>query len=109
MTQVFDGVAGLLTGVFGATISVTPTVGDPFDIDAVFREVPVEMLDAEGGGALDMVCSVQVPKSSGRLSVGDVVAPSIAPGRSFRVINGHPNGSPAVDGFIVHELEEILE
>lgn len=106
MTSVFDGMAGIINGVLGDTVTVLPAVGSSFDLAGIFREEPIEVLEADGRGVLIMspTLSVQKPLSAS-LAKGDVIQPS--DGRQFKVVNRQSNGSPASDAFVIFELEDF--
>lgn len=107
MTDVFDGMAGVINSVLGDRVTVAPAMGAPFDLHAIFREDPVEVLDDEGRGVLLMSPSLSVQKPDDvLLTRGDVIQPP--DGRSFKIVNGQPNGSPATDAFVIFELEESI-
>ncbi|UWQ59962.1 hypothetical protein K3722_07480 [Leisingera caerulea] len=105
MTSFFDGMAGLLTGVFGGSVTHTPPGGGASVIDAVFREEPVTVTGDDGRDVLIMAPTLKVPADH---AAGIVRESEIAPGngKTYRVLNGQSGGSPAVDAFMIFELEE---
>ena len=108
MTSLFDGMAGLLSDVFGAPVVLTPPGGDAFTVQALFREAPTEVVGEDGRGVWIEAPTVKVRRD---LVAGIErlwhVAPSTAPGRDFRVLSVHPSGSPAADAFLIAVLEEV--
>jgi len=106
MTNVFDGMASVISDTLGDTVTITPITGVPYDLVAVFREEP-EQFDLASGGSVPMLSpTLSAPKD--RLAVlapGDVVDPKN--GKTYRVISSLSAGSPAADGFIDIELEVI--
>ena len=105
MTSVFDGMAGVINDVFGGIVRITPPVGASYELQAIFREDPVEVFDDDGRGVLLMSPSLSVRRPDAEsIAKGDIVEP--ATGGRFRIAHGQPNGSPAADGFFIYELEE---
>lgn len=104
--SVFDGLAGVLNGMFGATVSHTPQGQAAVDIEAVFREEPIAVTDDDGRDVLIVAPTLRVQKpTADTIAAKDTIAPGN--GRTYRVVNRHPNGSPAADAFVIFELEEI--
>ncbi|MEC7763381.1 MAG: hypothetical protein VX874_15875 [Pseudomonadota bacterium] len=104
--SIFDGMAGVLNGVFGAPVTVTPEGEAAVEIRGVFRENPVTVPDADGREVLSVLPVLSVPRNVAEtLASGTVVNPGN--GRTYSVVNSLPSGSPAGDGFINYELEEI--
>ena len=107
MTGLFDGVAGLLADVLGAPVTYTPAGGAPRTIQSLFREAPVEAIDADNHPALTVAPTWRVQRHLvPELAHGDRIQPGN--GRPYIVQNPHPSGSPAEDGFLICELERIL-
>lgn len=104
MAGIFDGITGLLVGVFGGSVTWTPTGGSATEIDAVFREEPVRVPDEDGGEILIEfpTLRVQKPVANG-LARGDLIAPGN--GKTYTIGAPHGTGSPAADAFVVFELE----
>jgi len=103
--SVFDGMSSLLTGIFGAPVSITPAGGATVVVPAVFRDEPVEVDAADGRGLMIPLPTLQVPRDSvPGLAAGDAVSVS---GRQFRILTVARSASPASDGFLVCELEEV--
>lgn len=108
MTAIFDGLSGVLNSTFGAPVIHTPQGGVAVTIRAVFRAGPIEVATEDGGSVLITAPSLRVRLTDApNIARGDTVAPSIAPGETFRVLNTWPSRSPAVDRFVLCELEKI--
>lgn len=107
MTSMFDGMASILSGVLGATVTVTPQAGPDFTIEAILREDPVDLLAAEGQEMPGVVPTLMVNKPlDAGVEVGAQVTGS--DGRRWRLINSVTSGSPASDAFEVFELERVI-
>lgn len=103
MTGLFDGMAGVLNGVFGAPVSYTPQGGAARVVQSVFRERPLEFADETGRMMLITAPTWRVQ----RVLVPEVARDdSIVPGNghSYQILNVHPGGSPAADAFVICEL-----
>lgn len=104
MTAIFDGMAGLLSGVFGGAVIFHPASGPARSIQSIFRESPIE-IDSEDGQI------VQIDAPTWRVSRdlapevqrGDRI--TVADGRDFVVMVVHPSGSPAADAFLICECQ----
>jgi hypothetical protein len=111
MTALFDGMAGILNSVFGAPALYTPlNSGVGLTVQGVFRSDPVEVIGADGHPVLITTPTFRVPRSFvAVIQKGDLVAPSVraAAGKTFKVLNHLPSGSPAGDAFFLCELEEV--
>lgn len=106
MTTLFDGVAGLLTDVFGGSVTHRPAQGGEFIRHWIFRAPPVEVLGDDGHPVLDVLPILRVPGPAAMsVSIGDRVLPGN--GKIYAVINRQPSGSPASDAFVVFELEAV--
>lgn len=106
MTSVFDGMAGLLNDVFGGPVMHRPRGGVPQSRHWVFREPPVEVMDDDGHAVLDIIPILRVPGSdAASVSIGDQVEPGN--GKTYRVINRQPSGSPAADAAVIFGLELV--
>lgn len=105
MTTLFNGLAGILNDVFGGPVSHRPQGGAAVAIQAVFREEPISVQDEDGAEVLIVAPTLQVQKPVAEtITRKDLIVPGN--GKSYRVMNRHPNGSPAADAFVVFELEE---
>lgn len=106
MTSVFDGLAGITAGIFGAMILYQPKVGLPRDIQSVFREQPTEAIDQDGH-------PIQIVAPTWR--VRRYLAPELARGDKITAPNAKiyliktiwPSGSPAADAAVICELELV--
>lgn len=106
MTSLFDGMAGLLTDVFGGPVTITPVGGAPQAARGVFREVPVDddLADGRPGVSIVPVLRLQKPLSDSLTKNARLVLPD---GRQFILLRPVPGGSPAADGFVAWELEPV--
>lgn len=112
MTSIFDGMAGVLNGVFGAPVVYNPKVGAEQTVQAVFRAEPIEVAGTDGHAVVIMAPTLRVQRNLlPDIGRGDLVTPSVASaqGKTFRVLNRLATASPSPDGFLVCELEEVLE
>lgn len=107
MTSVFDGMAGLLADVFGSSITVTPSGGSATAVTGIFREGPIKVPDADGFPVTVVSPTLRIAASEGvTLAFGDAVDPGN--GRTYRVVDPVPSGSPAADAFTIYSLEEVV-
>lgn len=105
MTGIFDGMAGVLNGLFGAPVTITPDGGEPAVLRGVFREEPVEVADGDNGSVIDVAITLRVQRpGADDVETGAIVAPGN--GKTYRIMNRITSGSPAADGFTVFELKE---
>lgn len=106
MNGIFDGISGVLNGVFGASVTVRPERTAAYEVRALFREAPIVVGQGEAGDIYDVMptLAVQRPAAAG-VNEGDVIEPGN--GSSYRVIARLPSGSPAVDAFVTFDLERI--
>jgi len=105
--SLFDGIAGVLTGVFGAPVLYTPAEGVPITVEARFRSQPIEVPDTDGNTVIILSPTLRVSRTVlPDIARGDLVQPEGEHGPIYRVLNRLPSGSPADDAFIVCELEE---
>ncbi len=106
MTGIFDGLAGLLSDVFGGPVTHTPAGGADRAICGIFRAGPVDLVGDDGRTVLDVAPTLRVTSPTGTsIAVGDTIRP--AGGALYRVLNRVPGGSPASDAFIVFDLELV--
>lgn len=106
MTKLFDGIETLAGAVFGGSVTVHPSGGSGVVVQAIFRSEPVRTVDSEGFEVLIVAPTLRIPVGvAPTLRNGDLVQPGN--GKSYRIVNTHPTGSPAVDAGLIHELEEI--
>jgi hypothetical protein len=105
MTSIFDGRAGYLNDVFGGPVTHIPVIGLSRILQGRFRREPVTVDDGDGGSLLFERPSLAVQKAdAATISNNDLIQP--ADGKTYRVMNRHPSGSPASDAFVYFELEE---
>lgn len=106
MTRIFDGVAGLLNDVFGGPVTHRPKGGISLQRHWIFREPQAEVEGDDGHVALDVAPHLRIPKPEAALvSIGDQVMPGN--GKTYRVVNRWPGGSPAADAFVIFGLEVV--
>lgn len=105
MTSIFDGIAGLLSDVLGASVTYHPVAGAARDVQSVFREAPIEVEGADGQ-------IVRIDAPTWRVQRDLVADPrrgdqiTLSDGRAFTVQVVHRSGSPAADAFWVCEMQE---
>lgn len=105
MTGLFDGVAGLLAGTFGSTVTHTPAGGSAASVQGIFRSIPVEAAEDDGRIALVVASSLQVlATDAAGIAYGDTIAPG--DGATYTVRGRMPSGSPAADAFVLFQLEK---
>lgn len=106
MTRLFDGMAGLVAGVFGAPVTYQPAGGAPRSVQSVFRDQPVEAMDPDGHPVLIVSPSWRVEAGLvPELARGDrILAPN---GKTYAILNTQPTGSPASDAAVICELELV--
>lgn len=104
--SVFDGMAGILTGALGGgLVTVMPATGVR-EIQALFREEPVEVDGSDGQPIMIESPSLHVDRTNADgLSRGVTVQPGN--GKTYRIQNHIGTGNPGVDGMIVFELERV--
>lgn len=104
MTGLYDGVAGILNGVFGGAVTHIPPSGRPRILQAILRNPQIEVIGDSGHPVLDVspVLRVGAAEAAG-IAVGDTVIS--AAGRRYRIVNRQPSGSPAADTLVVFDLE----
>jgi len=101
----FDGMAGLLNGVFGGSVIHIPAVGAAVTIQGIFRREPIQVADDYGREILVEMPSLRVLKPvAATIATGDVIQPG--DGRDYRVLSSHDSGSPGADAFVVFALED---
>lgn len=106
MTSLFDGMPGLLSGVFGAVVTYLPKAGGSREIQSIFRESPIDITGADGQELRIDAPTWRVERNlAPELSKDDRI--TVADGRSFKVTVVHSNGSPGRDAFMICELHLI--
>ena len=105
--SLFDGMASALNDTFGAGVVITPLAGgSPVSLKAMFRAEPVTLSGEHGQDILGVLPTLRVPATlAAMITTGDQVEPGN--GKTYRIVNRLPSGSPATDAFQVFELEEI--
>lgn len=105
MVGVFDGLAELLSDVFGNSVTYQPVAGATRDVQSAFREKPIEVAGADGqivriDAPSWRVCRtlVEDPRRGDQILLSD--------GRIFTVQVVHRSGSPAHDAFWICEMQE---
>jgi hypothetical protein len=106
VTSLFDGMAGLLTDVFGGPVTITPVGGAPQAVRGVFREVPIDDDVADGRPGFSFVPVLRLQKllSDSLTKHARVTLPD---GREFILLRPVPGGSPAADAFVTWEMEAV--
>ena len=111
--SIFDGMAGLLNEVFGDPVTHRPAAGLPSVIRSVLREDPVNLAEEDGPAVIGTALVWKVPApaaAAAEIADGDEIdgwAGGPFEGRTFRILNKVPAGSPAADRFILYMLEEV--
>ncbi|MFD1913803.1 head-tail joining protein [Halodurantibacterium flavum] len=101
----FDGMAGLLTEIFGAPVLFRPALEEPRTVASVFRETPIEVTDSDGRAVLIVAPTWRVRRDLvPEVARGDRIEPGN--GKVYEIVNAQPGGSPAGDAFWLCELEE---
>lgn len=104
--SLLDGMAELLTGVFGAPVSFQPIAGPARVVQSVFREDPITVGGSDGGDVLIEAPTWRVPKTA-LINALRLDRIQVADGRVFQILNKIGTGSPAADAFVVYELELV--
>lgn len=107
MSHYFEGMTGVFTDLLGAPVTYTPGGGGtPRQIRAMFRELPVNVLDRDGHPVEAVGPAWRVRRSDApELKRGDTI--TLADGRVFEVQAVWPGGSPASDAFLHAALYEV--
>ncbi|MEP2782327.1 MAG: hypothetical protein ABJO67_03425 [Pseudoruegeria sp.] len=106
MVSPFDGMSRVLSGVFGASITVAPKDGAERVEEATFREGPVVVLGRDGQEVTTVLPTLKIRRTLG----ADLVpGGTVKPGNSkvYICVSKLPNGSPAEDAHMMIELERI--
>lgn len=102
----FDGVAGLLSDVFGDPVTYLPQAGGTQSVVSVFRRQPTEGVDSDGHPVLILAPTWRVRSDLvPGVKRGDQIRPG--DGRLYEVMNVQPSGSPGSDAFFICELYEV--
>jgi hypothetical protein len=103
MSGLFDGVAGLLSDVFGSPVTL---VSQAAQIQAVIRSEPVPLVAPDGRTTLDMRPEMRVTSGiAAEIYSGDSIV--TASGKAYRIVARQPSGSPAADAMVIFDLEVI--
>lgn len=106
MSALFDGMATVLTDVFGADVTYIPAVGSERVVKSVFRKEPVEAEGPDGHQVLVTAPSWTVPLHLvSEVARGDRIR--VSDGTLYEVQNVWPSGSPAEDARVICELFEV--
>lgn len=106
MTRLFDGMAGLLSDVFGSPVTYRPQGGGARVVQSVFRRQPTEDVGADGHSILVLAPTWRVRSDlCPEVRRGDQIEPG--DGRTYEVLNVQRTGSPAADAMLVCELYEV--
>lgn len=108
MTSIFDGMTGVLDGVFGAPVLVSVPGGGSHQVSGVFRREPTEVAGDDGEPVIISAPTLRIRRDAVReFGRGCEVRPSIEPGSVYRVVNQIQTASPAADGYLMVELEFV--
>ncbi|WP_370342890.1 head-tail joining protein [Pararhodobacter marinus] len=107
MSGLFDGIASMLSDVFGTEVTYAPTGGAPRAVQSVLRRSPVVATGPDGVDVLVTSPSWRVRRDLvPELRRGDLVEDAQG---TLRVLNVWPQGSPAADAHLICELEDTTE
>ncbi|AKO96827.1 hypothetical protein MALG_01651 [Marinovum algicola DG 898] len=108
--RLFDGMSDILAGVHGAPVTHIDGGAVEAEIRAIFREEPEEAPDDRGNDVLTLRPYLAVPRD---VAAGFVTGPVagdqvvLADARRFRLLAAQYGGSPAADGLVYFDLEEL--
>lgn len=106
MTGVFDGMAGVLNGVFGAPVLISPGGGAAISVRGVIRDREVTVAEADGSEVIAKLTTLSAQAGDViALVKGDIVENSA--GRQWRVQYRAVSESPADDRFETFVLEDF--
>ena len=109
--SLFDGMSDILTGVHGAPVTHIDGADVETTIQAIFREEPDEAPDDRGNDVLTLRPYLAVARD---IAAGFVTGPeagdriALSNIRQFRLLAAQSGGSPASDGLVYFDLEEII-
>lgn len=104
----FDGMASVLSEVFGAEVIYTPAGGAARSVQSIFREQPIEAQDQDGHPVLITAPTWRVRRDLvPAVARGDRIAPGN--GKTYAIHNITSSGSTASDGNLICELERVFE
>lgn len=107
MPTVFDGIAGVLTAVFGASGTITPPSGPAVTLSGILRENPDWQSDGDQRDHYVPVYTLQVKKPAPPELVRGATVSGFGHPSTFRVSGVFADRSPANDAFMVAHLEII--
>lgn len=108
MTRLFDGVAGLLSGVFGDTAQWLDGGRLPaLPVQSIFRSEPIEVEGGDGEPVLitqptwrvSLAALPRPPERHDRIIVGT--------GETYVIVATYETRSPAQDRFVICVLERV--
>ncbi len=106
MSELFDGVGEILTGVLGAPVSYLPQSGPAREVPSIFREEQVEAEDPEGRIVLIMAPIWRVRRDLvPELARRDRI--HIADSRVYEVDEIWPPATPAADALTRCTLRKV--
>lgn len=106
MTSVFDGLAGPVRAIFGATVTVTPQGGSGRQITAIFREDYLIVTEEDGIETATRAPVLTLDRRElADLLPGGTCAPGN--GKTYRLIARLGEPGPAPDGNVPVRLERI--
>lgn len=105
MTRIFDGIADILNGVFGDTVTVTPSGGSPTDVQGIFRDADVPVINESGVETISDFPTLVLHRTDAvPLIPGGIVDPGN--GHTYLCVADMDGGSPDPRGFVTIQLEE---
>lgn len=104
-TSLFNGMAGLLNGTFGGSVTIYPSGGGPVEIVAVVRSQAIDLASEYEEPIVGEMTVLKAQKSD----VADLVKDDRveADGRVYTVEHRVPASSPADDRFETFALEVL--
>ncbi|PHS21743.1 MAG: hypothetical protein COA84_15120 [Robiginitomaculum sp.] len=106
MASIFNGMATVLGGIFGDTVTITPSGQPSRDIQGILRVEPLDVLDQGGVSVATYQVWVKVHKDDAAdLRSGDLIVG--ADGAQYKYVSKLPTGNPADDAFVTISLEAI--
>lgn len=106
MSRIFDGIAGILTGVFGDTVTATPVGGSAGDIQGIFRDSDVPVLNDAGAETISPFPTIVMHRDdAAALIPGGLVEPGN--GSTYKCLAKMDGGSPDPRGLVTVQLEKV--
>ena len=105
----FDGLTGIAASVLGGPVSFTPATGAGAGVartvQSILRRTPVRATGPDGDDVLITSPTWRVRADL----VPDIARDDIVShgGRTYRVLNAWPLGSPAADAHLICALEDV--